>query len=227
MEENNNIENIAEDIVKEKDGGFNLLKEVWEWFYTIAIALIIALLIKAFLFDVVRVDGPSMFPTLVNNDRLIITKIGYKPHQGDIIILDSAYKNRMQYYSDYEKSTDKKLNFFSKNAMYFKAPKSLRRKYYVKRIIGMPGDTVDLQNGKVLVNGEVLDEPYYDGVTGVTDPMAEYPFTVSEDCVYVMGDNRPNSKDSRSTELGEVPIKAISGKSQFRIWPLSSIGITK
>ena len=69
---------------------FSLSREIFEWFYTIVIALLIAFVIKGFIFDIVEVDGPSMFPTLVDNDRLIVTKIGYKPKQGDIVILDST-----------------------------------------------------------------------------------------------------------------------------------------
>lgn len=213
--------------VKETQNTFDLKKEVWEWFYTIVIALAVVFVIKAFLFDIVRVDGPSMHPTLVHNDRLIVTKLGYKPAAGDIIILDSTYSDRQEYYEEYEENNDKELNFFSKIALYFKLPEDLKRRYYVKRIIGMPGDTVDIKDGQVLVNGEVLDEPYYDGVTSIMDYAISYPVTVEEGTVFVMGDNRPNSKDSRSSDLGLVPIDAIEGKSQIRIWPFSAIGKTK
>lgn len=216
-----------ENQVKQTQDSFNLLHEVWEWIYTILIALVIALLIKHFIFDIVRVDGPSMYPTLVHNDRLVVTKLGYKPHTGDIVILDSAYKNREAFYAEYEEVNDTELNFFSKNLLYIKLPADLKRKYYVKRVIGMPGDTVDIIDGKVYVNGEMLGEEYYDGTTTITDFSVHYPVTVSDDCVFVMGDNRPNSKDSRSSELGEVPIKALAGKSQLRIWPLNSLGTTK
>ena len=75
-----------------KDKKTSLAREIWEWVYTLAIAIVIAMLIKGFIFDIVRVDGSSMFPTLVDNDRLIVTKLGYTPKQGDIIILDSEYK---------------------------------------------------------------------------------------------------------------------------------------
>ena len=223
----NNFENENLEIVKETGSDFNILKEVWEWFYTIFLALVIAFSIKMFIVDIVRVDGPSMFPTLVNNDRLFVTKIGYKPEHGDIIILDSAYKNRFEYYSEYEEMNDTELSTFDKFRMYLGLPQDLKRKYYIKRIIGMPGDVIDLQNGKVILNGEVLDEPYYDGVTGITDLNTQYPFTVSDDCIFVMGDNRPNSKDSRSTSLGEVPISAIGGHAIFRLWPIASFGILK
>lgn len=225
MTDNNN--NTSSGTVKETAESFNLWHEVWEWFYTIVIAVAIAVAVKAFVFDIVRVDGPSMYPTLVNNDRLLVTKLGYKPNRGDIIILDSAYKKRMEYYDEYEEENDTELNPLTKLGLYAKMDSSLKRRYYVKRIVGMPGDTVDIKNGEVLVNGEVLDEPYYDGVTGITDYSTEYPFTVSDGCVFVMGDNRPNSKDSRSSDLGEVPIKAIAGKSQIRLWPFNSISFTK
>ena len=214
-------------MVKETQNTFNLWKEVWEWIYTILIALVVVFIIKAFIFDIVRVDGPSMYPTLVHNDRLIVTKLGYKPSAGDIIILDSSYKNREEYYKEYEETTGDNLNAAEKVIKYFSLPANLKHRYYVKRIIGMPGDTVDIKNGKVLVNGEILDEPYYEGITSMTDALVDYPVTVEEGHVFVMGDNRPNSKDSRSSDLGLVPIKAISGKSQFRIWPFTAFGTTK
>ena len=218
----------AESITEETVETFDLKKEVFEWFYTIAIALLIAFLIKAFIFDVVRVDGSSMYPTLINNDRLIITKIGYSPKSQDIIVLDSTYKNRQEYFSAVEKATGKNYSAIGKLIDYFKLPKNLKRRYYIKRIIGMPGQTVDIIDGKVYVDGELFDEvDYYDGITPITDPTVSYPVTVQEGYVFVMGDNRPGSKDSRSSELGQVPIKAILGKAQVRIWPLNTISLTK
>lgn len=217
-------EQLAEEAAK---SGFNLGKEIFEWVYTIAIALVIAFVIKGFIFDVVKVDGRSMYPTLHDNDRLIVTKLGYKPQQGDIIVLDSTYKNRTAYYNSLEASTGEDYNWFKKLANYHNLPKSLKKKYYVKRIIALPGQTINIVNGKVLVDGEELKEPYYDGVTTITDPTVTYPLTVEEGMVFVMGDNRPDSQDSRSAALGQVPIDAIMGKSQLRILPLSSFGLTK
>ncbi|MCI8403459.1 MAG: signal peptidase I [Clostridia bacterium] len=223
FEENNN-----ETAETEETGKKSIAKEIWEWVYTLAIAIIIAMLIKGFLFDIVRVDGSSMFPTLVNNDRLIVTKLGYKPAQGDIIILDSEYKNREEFYDKLAVSKDKdELSVIDKALVQSKLPSNLKKKYYVKRIIAMPGQTVDLVDGKVYVDGTPLDEPYYDGVTSSIDPTVEYPVTVDDDCVFVMGDNRNHSKDSRSSELGQVPFGAILGKSQIRIWPFNDIGATK
>ena len=220
-------ENVTKTTAKE-DKKTSLAREIWEWVYTLAIAIVIAMLIKGFIFDIVRVDGSSMFPTLVDNDRLIVTKLGYTPKQGDIIILDSEYKNREEYFDRLAESKDKEeLSSFEKFFAQSSMPSNLKKKYYVKRIIAMPGQTIDLVDGKVYVDGEMLDEPYYDGLTTSIDPTVEYPITVDDDCVFVMGDNRTRSKDSRSSELGQVPFIAFLGKSQVRIWPLSDIGLTK
>ena len=220
-------ENVTKTTAKE-DKKTSLAREIWEWVYTLAIAIVIAMLIKGFIFDIVRVDGSSMFPTLVDNDRLIVTKLGYTPKQGDIIILDSEYKNREEYFDRLAESKDKEeLSSFEKFFAQSSMPSNLKKKYYVKRIIAMPGQTIDVVDGKVYVDGEMLDEPYNDGLTTSKDPTVEYPITVDDDCVFVMGDNRTRSKDSRSSELGQVPFNAILGKSQVRIWPLSDIGLTK
>lgn len=204
---------------------FSLAREIFEWVYTIAIALIIAFIIKGFIFDIVEVDGPSMFPTLVDNDRLIVTKIGYKPKQGDIVILDSTYKKRTEYYREENDGED--MNAFSKMLAYPSLPKDLKTKYYVKRVIALEGQTVDIKDGKVWVDGELLEEEYYDGVTEKLDPQTEFPLTVDEGYVFVMGDNRPRSLDSRDSSLGQVPEKAVVGKSVVRIWPFNSMGATK
>lgn len=214
----------ASPIKKKKSVG----REIFEWAYSIIIAIIIAFLIKGFLFDIVRVDGPSMSPTLTHNDRLIITKLGYKPEAGDIIILDSNYSDREEYYDAVAQTEGKEeLSSFRKFTESFSLPKSLSKIYYVKRIIATEGQTVDLIDGKVYVDGKELDEPYYSGETYSIDSTVVYPFTVSEGCVFVMGDNRGNSLDSRASKLGEVNKNAILGKAQIRIWPLNNLGKTK
>ncbi len=204
----------------------NWLKEIWEWVYTIAIAIAIAFFIKTFLFDIVKVDGSSMYPTLIDGDRLIVSRLNYKPEVGDIVILDSTYKDREKYYDTVAKSEGKdELNFLDKITV--KLPENLKKRFYVKRVIGMPGQTVDIKDGKVYIDGEVFEEEYYDGITSPIDSNMEFPLTVEEGTVFVMGDNRPRSKDSRSSDLGLVPFEALLGKSQVRIWPLGEIGITR
>ncbi len=221
-------EKVTEESVTEEDekDAFSLKKEVFEWIYTIVIALLIAFFIKGFIFDIVKVDGDSMYSTLINNDRLIITKLGYQPEQQDIIILDSSYKNREEYYEMLSLS-GKEYNWLQKTVNYFSLPDNLKRRYYVKRIIALPGQTVNIVDGKVFVDGEVLEEEYYDGITTITDRSVEYPITVEEDHVFVMGDNRPHSKDSRSSDLGQVPFDAILGKAQIRILPITSFGFVE
>ncbi len=227
-EEMNNevVEELNEEVKPSKAKSIG--REIFEWAYSIIVAIIIAFLIKGFLFDIVRVDGPSMSPTLIHNDRLIITKLLYEPEAGDIVILDSNYTDREEYYQTMAESQGKeKLGAFGEFKEYFSLPQSLKKVYYVKRVIATEGQTVDLIDGEVYVDGKKLDEPYYKGETYSTDSTTIYPFTVSEGCVFVMGDNRGNSLDSRSSALGEVDEDAILGKSQIRIWPLSSIGSTK
>ena len=210
------------------DTAKKILKEVWEWFYTLALAIIVAFLIKGFLFDIVKVDGLSMYPTLNHNDRLIISKIGYTPKQRDIVILDSTYKVREEYYDALAEEDGKdELGAISKAIEYFSLPKSLKHKYYVKRIIALPGQTVDIKDGNVYVDGKLFNEPYFKGVTNITDHSVSYPLTVDEGMVFVMGDNRSNSEDSRSSRLGQVPFEAVVGKAQFRFFPFNEIGITR
>lgn len=227
MEDNFEQETTARRARKKNKKEFNLAREIFEWFYTIVIALVIAFLIKGFLFDIVEVEGPSMEPTLFEGDRLIVTKIGYTPKQGDIVILDSTYDKRAQYYEETAAAEGKSVNWWYKLTNYMSLPSDLKSKYYVKRVIALEGQTVDISDGNVIVDGEILDEPYYDGVTNIMDPTVDYPITVEEDHVFVMGDNRPRSLDSRDSSLGQVPVDALIGKSQFRIWPFDTFGATR
>ena len=144
-----------------------------------------------------HVNGDSMNVTLEDGDNLIVDKLSYRFSEPE------RYDIIVFPYQYQEKT------------------------YYIKRIIGMPGETVDIKNGVVLLNGSVLDEEYYDGTTAPTDSTVSYPVTVADNCVFVMGDNRPRSKDSRSSDLGLVPYDALLGKAQVRIWPLTEISITR
>lgn len=227
LEESNNAESekLAEKVAAAGAvKNFSLGKEIFEWFYTIVIALVIAFIVKGFLFDMVKVDGESMVPTLHDGDRLVVRKIGYTPSQGDIIILDSTKEKRNEYYENLKETTGKSYTAVGEFFNYFSLDKSLKTKYYVKRVIALPGQTVDLRDGAVYVDDQKLDEPYYEGETFITDVSVKFPLTVKEDHVFVMGDNRGNSTDSRSSHLGQVPYDAIMGKAIFRLFPINSLG---
>ncbi len=195
---------------------------VREWIYT---ALIVGIFIaagwavKANVCDITRVDGVSMEPTLMDDDRVVCTKLDFIPQRGDIVMLDSTYKAREEYIKAWQSSGD--------NVVYaddMVLPNDLKPKYFVKRVIATAGQTVDIHNGKVYVNGRRIDEPYYHGITFKTDASVQYPVTVDEGCVFVMGDNRGNSNDSRNSKLGMVPCDAIIGKIQYRLYPFRDAG---
>ncbi|MBD5560276.1 MAG: signal peptidase I [Clostridia bacterium] len=164
------------------------MHEALSWVLAISVAVAAAFLIRAFLFEFVLVDGPSMQPTLETGERIAIEKVSrYSglPNRGDIVIVH--YPNRTE-------------NF-------------------VKRAIALPGETIEIRNSTVYIDGEPLEEDY------VSD--FEYfdygPLTVPEGHVFVMGDNRYNSMDSRALQVGPIPQDAIVGRGLFVIWPPESM----
>lgn len=96
-------------------------------------------------------------------------------------------------------------------------------KRLIKRVIALPGEEINIVSGEVWIDGERLDEPYVQGVTSARGHVM--PYTVPDDHVFLMGDNRERSLDSR--ELGAIPLSSIEGKTSFRIWPLSELGTLK
>ncbi|MFR2956739.1 MAG: signal peptidase I [Lachnospiraceae bacterium] len=106
-------------------------------------------------------------------------------------------------------------------------PPTGKKEYYIKRIIGLPGETVQIdENGNIYINGELLEENY--GAETIQNPgRAAKPITLGDDEYFVMGDNRNNSKDSRSEEVGNVKRSQIIGRAWLRIWPLNKFGLLK
>lgn len=159
-------------------------REALSWVLSIAVAVAAAFLIRAFLFEFVLVDGPSMQPTLETGERIAIEKVSrYQglPERGDIVIVN--YPNRTE-------------NF-------------------VKRAIGLPGETIEIRDSTVYIDGVPLEEDYVNPV-----PYFDYgPTVVPEGHVFVMGDNRANSMDSRAGQVGPIPEDAIVGHGLFVIWP--------
>lgn len=163
-------------------------REAIGWILSICLAVAAALLIRAFIFEIILVDGESMYPTLYTNERVAIEKLtryGRMPERGEIIIVE--YPNLAG--------------------------------TYVKRAIGLPGETVEIKNSIVYIDGVPLDEPYVN-----PDPYSDMPPTVVPDeHVFVMGDNRAHSLDSRTERIGPIAHDAIIGHGLFVIWPLNNI----
>jgi len=173
----------------------------------ILMAFVLALLIKTFLVQAFFIPSPSMEPTLVEGDRVLVTQIPYyfhDPTQGDVIV-----------FSDPDgKETDRGLvggiAHWVFQGLGVQKPDN---EDFIKRVIGTPGDTVWARGGVVYVNGEAIDEPYLKEKT-VNFPHTEVP----DGKLFVMGDNRSNSLDSRFG-LGFIPIDDVIGEAFFIVWP--------
>jgi len=174
--------------------GKAIWKEIFEWVISIALAFVIAFLLRQFVFTLVEVKGDSMDDTLQNANKLFIWRLGYTPHDGDIIVLQPP------------NDTD----------------------LYIKRVIATGGQTVNIDYSQhaVYVDGKLLDEPYIKDKDMVRESSGEmtFPQTVPQNSVFVMGDNRNNSKDSRFPEVGMIADNKILGKAILRVWPFSEFG---
>ena len=206
-----------------------VFKEILEWCVWILLALIIALATRYYIFTSTVVKQTSMYPNLKENQRVIlnrtkrITKGQYK--RGDIITFEAPSKiktgtevdlsNKIAIY-DYEPATTmQKISYYTLE---------LTKVSYIKRVIGVEGDRVQISNGKVYVNGKELVEEYLP--EGTTTKIVYYnDIIVPEGCVFVMGDNRPQSMDSRS--FGCIPVEKVESKVWIRFWPLNKFGKVK
>ncbi len=183
--ENREIEQISESRVERKKEYKK--KETKGWIISMVLAVVIALSLRFFVFEFIRVEGQSMEPTLLDNEYVFMQQVSYHfgdPQYGDIVIC--AFPNR----------TEK----------------------FVKRVVGVEGDVIRITNGTLYINGEANYE-HYDKATGIDHDMAE--LTVAQDAVFVMGDNRNHSTDSRS--VGVLDEDMIFGKAEFVLWPLNMI----
>lgn len=191
-----------------------LLKESIQWTAVIVGALFISLSIRSYAFAATEVKQCSMQTTLYEGHRLIESKLEYyysEPKRGDIVIID-------------EESREGVVNTFIANTKefvegFYKREES-KKKRLIKRVIGVPGDEVDIKDGKVYLNGELYNEPYAEGNT--YPKSMEFPITVPEKQYFVLGDNRECSLDSR--DIGFISIDRIEGKVILRLWPIHKFG---
>jgi len=168
-------------------------KNEWiEWIKAIFIAIIIAFLVRSFVFSTSVVEGESMDPTLSDGERIVFNKFIYlisKPEREDIVIIQKPFKN------------------------------------YVKRIIALPGETIEMKNHTLYINGSEYEQMYIDE-EAKTNTGNFGPYDIPEESYFVMGDNRAISKDSRNG-LGLIHEDEIIGKSLFIYYPFDEWSVTK
>ena len=177
-------------------------KSLVEWVIVIVGAIGLALLIKTFLFQAYYIPSPSMTPTLSEGDRILVNKLSYKLHsvnRGDLIVFDT--------------------------------PEAGGNDDLIKRVIGLPGEFVVVEDGRIEIDGGLLLEPYLPLNTDINSfstpancvnrPNENSGCRIPDEHVFVMGDNRSNSRDSRF--FGPVPVEDVEGRAFIRVWPASKI----
>lgn len=202
-------------------------KEVLEWVYCIVIALALAMIFRYFIGTPTVVKQVSMYPTLIQDQRLWLNRWGRTtktlPKKGEIITFEEPEK--ITYSSSEIDLNNPVAKYSEKNAFKWFIENFLEigKKSYIKRVIALPGEHVQIKDGKVYINDTELEENYLqDGiVTDVTGTGFD-DFVVPENCVFAMGDNRNHSTDCRS--FGCIPLEKIESTVAIRIWPLDKWG---
>ena len=183
---------------EEKLSGEDSFKmDLFFWLQALVAALITLILLFTFVGRIIGVDGDSMYPTLHNGDLLLLQSVGYEPEQGDVVVLTKEF--------------------------------AASRGPIVKRVIAVGGQTVDIDYGAgtVSVDGQVLDEPYINTSEAMMPPTTYEHAThveVPEGSIFVMGDNRNHSSDSRDVTLGAVDERYVLGKALWIILPFERFG---
>ena len=190
-----NIAPIPQAGMTEENTKKKKVKEVLEYAESLTVVFAVMLLIFTFIARPATVDGESMLPTLCNGERLVISNLFYEPAPGDIVVLCGE--------ADREEGRN-----------------------LIKRIIAVGGQTIDIdfETGEVTVDGEVLDEPYILERTHL-DEGTEFPLTVPEGQLFLLGDNRNGSSDSRDPRIGLVDERYVIGHVLAVIFPFSSFGV--
>ena len=218
----------TEKVLDPKDRWKRIGKSALEWVYCGLIAFVLAVLIKYFIGVPTVVQQTSMIPTLQQEDRLILNRLSktfkVNPSRGDIVTFEQPSK--LSYSEDevdlsnpvalYENEPEGAFNQFCYHVL------EINKVSFIKRVIGVAGDTIEIKDGYCYINGEKEDAYYLED--SVTTPAKGYftKFTVPEGYVFCMGDNRQGSLDCRS--FGCIPVEKIEGTVVLRFWPLNKFG---
>jgi signal peptidase I len=200
---------------RKKHGRFGFLRELP---FLILIAFLLALLIKTFLVQAFYIPSESMDPTLRVGDRVLVNKLAYvfnPPSRGDVVVFANPSPGPAP-----QRNPFSAFFHWVAEGLGLAPPDD---EDFIKRVIGLPGDQIEQIRGVIYVNGDRLDEPYLTRPRG-GDNRTQGPWTVKEGHVFVMGDNRLNSNDSRFGELGQIPFDRIVGKAFVIIWPPGDFG---
>ncbi len=193
-------------IAKEKEKNMTLSQKVWSWLVLPIYALLIALVVHLFVGELVRVDGTSMTNTLQDSEIVWCSKLAYtfgEPQRNDIVICH--YPGR--------------VNELGRSAIHFSAGLTLNQyTIFVKRLVALPGDTVEITGGHLYVNGELVPDPEKMGSV----PRDYAKRTLGEDEYFMVGDNRLTSHDSRANDVGPISRSEIMGKVTNVVFPLSN-----
>lgn len=194
-----NVESIKECgeeviIVKQIKEEKSVGKQMLQLMIYFATVIVISLVINTFVFQKIQVDGKSMMPNLQNSDQLILEKVSY-------------------YFNPPERF----------DIVVFQPYESNHKTFYIKRVIGLPGETIQIKDGEVYIDGTKLEEQYGNDKMNFAG-IASEEITLKDDEYFVLGDNRNGSKDSRDQEVGIVTKKQIEGRAAFCIWPLRNFG---
>lgn len=205
------------------------VKEVFEWIYCIIIALVLALLFRYFIGTPTVVQQRSMYPTLKENQRLFLNRTfritGKEPKVGDIITFEAPSIFYTRYDANQKNPIAKyehEFNNIFEKFIYYVIENT--KTSYIKRVIAVEGDHVEIKDNTVFVNGIELEEDYLSDEV-ITESQVFTNFIVPEGYIFAMGDNRTKSKDCR--DLGCVPLDKVEGIVVLRFWPLDVFGKVK
>lgn len=191
------MENVENQEDNNRRDRHGILKEVLDWVVFFVILIGLTFLINTYVGQRTYISGPSMQPTLHDGDNLIVDKISYR-------FTDPKRYDIIVFPYRYQDDT-----------------------FYIKRIIGLPGETVQIINGYVYINGELREDEVYGAEVMEDAGIASEPITLGEDEYFVLGDNRNHSSDSRDPNVGVLHRDELIGRAWVRIWPLDQIGVIR